>query len=163
MGKARKLGGLHQVIADNVRRHRKARKGLSQEKLAALCGYHRTYVGMIERGERNITIATLEALAGALGVEPLQLGTVRSTAGRHPSCETEKVIRRTAARPCLRRALDRTCPTSRRATVSAAKPTRGADEGDRPRSPWLKPERRTLAAGAAELHRFRTHDNMTGS
>ena len=66
MGKARKLGGLHQVIADNVRRHRKARKGLSQEKLAEQCGYHRTYVGMIERGERNITIAILEALAGAL-------------------------------------------------------------------------------------------------
>ena len=73
MGKARKLGGLHQVIANNVRRHRKARKGLSQEKLAEQCGYHRTYLGMIERGERNITIATLEALAGALGVEPRRL------------------------------------------------------------------------------------------
>ena len=73
MGKARKLGGLHQVIADNVRRHRKARKGLSQEKLAEQCGYHRTYVGMIERGERNITIATLEALPGALRVEPRRL------------------------------------------------------------------------------------------
>jgi transcriptional regulator with XRE-family HTH domain len=73
MAKARKLGGLHQVIADNVRRHRTARKGLSQEKLAEQCGYHRTYVGMIERGERNITIATLEALAGALGVEPRRL------------------------------------------------------------------------------------------
>lgn len=73
MAKARKLGGLHQVIADNVRRYRKAQKGLSQEKLAEQCGYHRTYVGMIERGERNITIATLEALAGALGVEPRHL------------------------------------------------------------------------------------------
>jgi transcriptional regulator with XRE-family HTH domain len=73
MAKAKKLGGLHQVIADNVRRHRKALKGLSQEKLAEQCGYHRTYVGMIERGERNITIATLEALAGALGVEARSL------------------------------------------------------------------------------------------
>lgn len=72
MGKARKLGGLHQVIADNIQRHRKARR-LSQEALAEVCGYHRTYVGMIERGERNITVATLEALAGALGVEPVQL------------------------------------------------------------------------------------------
>ena len=67
MGKAKKLGGLHEVIADNVRRLRKA-KGLSQEALAEECGYHRTYVGGIERRERNITIATLEALAGALGV-----------------------------------------------------------------------------------------------
>jgi transcriptional regulator with XRE-family HTH domain len=67
MGKARKLGGLHQVIADNVRRHRKAHKGLSQEKLAEQCGYHRTYVGMIERGERNITIATPGGSGGGSG------------------------------------------------------------------------------------------------
>jgi transcriptional regulator with XRE-family HTH domain len=72
MGKVRKLGGLHSVIAANVRRHRKAR-GLSQEALAEECGYHRTYVGGIERSERNITIATLEALAGALGVDSLRL------------------------------------------------------------------------------------------
>ena len=72
MGKPKKLGGLHAVIAGNVRRLRKAR-GLSQEGLAEECGYHRTYVGGIERSERNITIATLEALAGALGVEPLRL------------------------------------------------------------------------------------------
>lgn len=72
MAKARKLGGLHAVIAANVRRLRKGKK-LSQEELADVCGYHRTYVGMIERSERNITIATLEALAGALGVEPLRL------------------------------------------------------------------------------------------
>ena len=72
MGKVRKRGGLHAVIADNVRRLRKLR-GLSQEGLAEECGYHRTYVGGIERRERNITIETLEALAGALGVEPLRL------------------------------------------------------------------------------------------
>jgi transcriptional regulator with XRE-family HTH domain len=72
MGKVRKLGGLHAVIADNVRRLRLGR-GLSQEALAEECGYHRTYVGGIERRERNITIATLEALAGALGVEPRSL------------------------------------------------------------------------------------------
>ena len=72
MGKVRKLGGMHAVIAKNVRRLRKG-LGISQEELAEICGYHRTYVGMIERSERNITIATLEALAGALGVEPLRL------------------------------------------------------------------------------------------
>jgi transcriptional regulator with XRE-family HTH domain len=72
MAKARKGGGLQAVIAVNVRRLR-GQKGVSQEELAHICGYHRTYVGMIERGERNITIATLEALAGALGVEPLRL------------------------------------------------------------------------------------------
>jgi transcriptional regulator with XRE-family HTH domain len=72
MGKARKLGGMHATIAENVRRLRKG-LDISQEELAEICGYHRTYVGMIERGERNISIATLEALAGALGVEPVQL------------------------------------------------------------------------------------------
>lgn len=72
MAKVRKGGGLQAVIAANVGRLRRE-KGISQEELAHICGYHRTYVGMIERGERNITIATLEALAGALGVEPHRL------------------------------------------------------------------------------------------
>jgi transcriptional regulator with XRE-family HTH domain len=72
MGKVRKLGGLNAAIARNVRALREG-KGLSQEALAEECGYHRTYVGGIERSERNITIATLEALAGALSVDPLRL------------------------------------------------------------------------------------------
>ena len=62
-------GSLQGIIARNVGRLRRS-KGYSQEELAHVCGYHRTYVGMIERGERNISIATLEALAGALGVDP---------------------------------------------------------------------------------------------
>lgn len=70
--KARRAGGLQGVIAENVRR-RRLEKDLSQEELADLCGYHRTYIGGIERGERNISIATLEALAGSLGVEPQRL------------------------------------------------------------------------------------------
>jgi transcriptional regulator with XRE-family HTH domain len=70
--KRERAGGLQGVIAENVRRLR-VRKGWSQEELAEVCGYHRTYVGGIERSERNITIATLEALAGALGVDPLRL------------------------------------------------------------------------------------------
>ncbi len=39
---------------------------LSQEKLAALAGLHRTFVSMVERGKRNVTIATVEKLAKAL-------------------------------------------------------------------------------------------------
>ena len=78
---AQTRGGLQGVIADNVRRLLLA-LGLSQEALAEVCGYHRTYVGGIERGERNITIATLEALAGALGVDPIAL-LVRADATKH--------------------------------------------------------------------------------
>jgi transcriptional regulator with XRE-family HTH domain len=65
-------GSLQGIIAENVRRFRRE-AGLSQERLADVCGYHRTYIGEIERGLRNITIATLEAIAGALGVTPQRL------------------------------------------------------------------------------------------
>jgi len=43
-------------------------KGLSQEQLASLTTMHRTYIGMIERGERNITLKNIEKLAKGLEV-----------------------------------------------------------------------------------------------
>ncbi len=43
-------------------------KSISQEELAAIAGVHRTYIGMVERGEKNITILTLARLSEALGV-----------------------------------------------------------------------------------------------
>ena len=56
------------VFARNVQKIRKDR-GLSQEKLAAKAGVHRTYVGMVERSEKNITLLNMEKLANALGVD----------------------------------------------------------------------------------------------
>jgi transcriptional regulator with XRE-family HTH domain len=50
-----------------VQRLRKA-KGLSQEKLAHKVGVHRTYMGFVERGERNPTLTKIERMAKALGV-----------------------------------------------------------------------------------------------
>ena len=47
--------------------------GLSQEELADRSGMHRTYVGGIERGERNISYANMLRLAGALGLPASQL------------------------------------------------------------------------------------------
>lgn len=42
-------------------------RNLSQEKLAELAGVHRTYIGMIERAEKNITLCNIEKIAKALG------------------------------------------------------------------------------------------------
>ena len=44
------------------------RKGISQEKLGQLAKLHRTYIGMIERAEKNITLANMIKIANALGV-----------------------------------------------------------------------------------------------
>jgi transcriptional regulator with XRE-family HTH domain len=63
---------LNLVLAANVRRSRQA-QGLSQEALAAKCHIHRTYIGAIERGERNVTLRTLEEIARALGADALDL------------------------------------------------------------------------------------------
>ena len=59
-------------IGKRLRSLREAR-GYSQEEFAELCGLHRTYVGGIERGERNVTLKTLEKIAKALGVAPEKL------------------------------------------------------------------------------------------
>lgn len=50
-----------------VRKFRE-RQGLSQEQLAELAGLHRTYIGMIERAEKNITLNNMAKIAKALGV-----------------------------------------------------------------------------------------------
>jgi transcriptional regulator with XRE-family HTH domain len=53
-------------------RHFRGLKKISQEELAALCGLHRTYIGSVERGERNITLINAERIAHALE-QPLAL------------------------------------------------------------------------------------------
>ncbi|WP_044874037.1 helix-turn-helix transcriptional regulator [Pseudomonas sp. LFM046] len=60
------------VFAANVRRKR-LELGFSQEELAERAGVHRTYVGMLERGEKNVTIYNIERIALALSVKPASL------------------------------------------------------------------------------------------
>ncbi|HLD08003.1 MAG TPA: helix-turn-helix transcriptional regulator [Candidatus Peribacterales bacterium] len=54
-------------FGNKVQKERK-RLGLSQEELAAKAGVHRTYIGMIERAEKNITLENIEKIAKALSL-----------------------------------------------------------------------------------------------
>ena len=60
-------GNLLRTVGNIVREKRLA-KGWSQEELSFNCGLHRTYVGAVERGERNLTLLSLQKIADALGL-----------------------------------------------------------------------------------------------
>lgn len=65
-------GDLQRAVGRSLRRYRQER-GLSQEAFADLVGVHRTYMGGLERGERNLTLRSLERLAATIDVDPLEL------------------------------------------------------------------------------------------
>lgn len=69
---ARQISPDHRALGRAVRQLREAQH-LSQEQLAGRCGLHRTYVGGIERGERNVSFTNLLRLARALSVTPSRL------------------------------------------------------------------------------------------
>ena len=58
---------LKKTFSNNVRKYR-IKQNLSQEELAEKAGVHRTYIGSVERGERNITINVMEKICTALGI-----------------------------------------------------------------------------------------------
>lgn len=65
------LGMKHAInikVGNNIRNIRQS-KSLSQEQLADKACVHRTYIGMVERAEKNITLVSLEKIAKALGVK----------------------------------------------------------------------------------------------
>ena len=51
----------------------RSKQGLSQEELAAKASVHRTYIGMIERAEKNVTLVNIEKIAMALGISISEL------------------------------------------------------------------------------------------
>jgi transcriptional regulator with XRE-family HTH domain len=65
-------GDLQRQLGNSLRVLRAA-SGLSQEAFADRLGIHRTYIGGLERGERNVTLQTVERIADLLGVPALTL------------------------------------------------------------------------------------------
>jgi len=68
---------LRAIVARNLRILRK-QKGLSQEELAFQAGINRNYVGQIEREEKSPTVDVVDKLAGAMGVKPEDMLTLRT-------------------------------------------------------------------------------------
>lgn len=65
-------GDLQKAVGRALRRYRLER-GLSQEEFAEVVGVHRTYMGGLERGERNLTLRSVEKIAHRIDVDPLEL------------------------------------------------------------------------------------------
>ena len=65
------VGDLQKTVGRNLRAYRLER-GLSQEAFADQLGVHRTYMGGVERGERNLTLKNVEKMAEKLEVEMLE-------------------------------------------------------------------------------------------
>ena len=60
------------VFGENVQKYRKEQH-ISQEKLAEVASVHRTYIGMIERAEKNVTLRNMEKIAKALNIHITEL------------------------------------------------------------------------------------------
>lgn len=65
-------GDLQKKVGRNIRSYRQSR-GMSQEAFAEVLGVHRTYMGGLERGERNLTLRSLERIAEQMGIEVEEL------------------------------------------------------------------------------------------
>ena len=78
-------GHLQGTVGGNLRAYRQAR-GMSQEAFADLLDLHRTYMGGIERGERNLTLKSVERIAARLGLDPLVL--LQPGLGARSDCST---------------------------------------------------------------------------
>jgi transcriptional regulator with XRE-family HTH domain len=63
---------LQEILGSRIRELR-LKKGFSQESFADHCGLHRTYMGGIERGERNLTMQTVLTVAKGLGLTMSEL------------------------------------------------------------------------------------------
>ena len=77
-------GELQKTLGKNLRLYRTER-GLSQEAFAEVLGLHRTYIGGLERGERNVSLKALERYADRLGVSAVSLLVIESSQTPRPT------------------------------------------------------------------------------
>jgi len=81
------MKGIAETIGERIRIYRN-RAGLTQEKLAEMAGVHHTYVGQLERGEKNASLETIEKIATALRLpfevlfEAIVFGDMKNTAAK---------------------------------------------------------------------------------
>ena len=61
------MSNIAKVVGQRIRNYR-TQKGLSQDKLAELSGFHPTYIGQLERGEKNATLESIEKITSALQI-----------------------------------------------------------------------------------------------
>lgn len=61
------MSEIAKTIGQRIRNYR-TEKGFSQERLAELCGCHPTYIGQVERGEKNATLESIEKIASAMNI-----------------------------------------------------------------------------------------------
>ncbi len=66
------MSDIAKIIGQRIRNYR-TQKGLSQEKLAELAGCHSTYIGQLERGEKNATLESVEKIASAMDISLSEL------------------------------------------------------------------------------------------
>ena len=66
------MSDIAKIIGHRIRNYR-PQKGLSQEKLAELAGCHPTYIGQLERGEKNATLESVEKIASAMDISLSEL------------------------------------------------------------------------------------------
>jgi transcriptional regulator with XRE-family HTH domain len=63
---------IKKIFGKTIRLIRESRN-MTQEKLADLCGLHRTYIGSVERGERNVSLENIQKIANALQIKIVDL------------------------------------------------------------------------------------------
>jgi transcriptional regulator with XRE-family HTH domain len=92
------MNTLQSQVGARIRELRE-QKGISQEALAAICNLHRTYIGLIERGKRSLSLTTVEQIASGLGIAPYEL--FSSAKGPAKTAVRDAGKKRSAAAPTM--------------------------------------------------------------